>query len=289
MNWLQEYKTSLKNIDAEEPLDVYFYRPIAFVIVKLFYSYPITPNQYSLMALIAGIISSYLLSLGTIWGFKFGAFFFLLFAVLDCCDGMVARMKKNGTEFGRLIDGVVDYTVNILVYVGLAIGVKKSFLIGPIEPWILVVLAGVSKAIHSITYDHYLTEYLAYEKGNSGFAQIELENLKSKYLKAVQEKSNVKAFALKLYIGYTSLQVGNKKKVLNFDPKEYCERNLTLLKRWSVIGPAVHILFLIIAFLFNTPNVLFFYAIVFGNAWMLLMFSIQFKTNTSMKIKKEVK
>ena len=94
MNWLKEYKLSLKNLHAEEPLDVYFYRPLAFIVVKTFYSLPITPNMYSLMALLSGIASGYNFIKGTSLGFKWGAFFFLVFAILDCCDGMVARLKK---------------------------------------------------------------------------------------------------------------------------------------------------------------------------------------------------
>lgn len=286
MNWLNEYKKSLKNIEAEEPLDIFFYRPLAFVIVKALYSLPLTPNHYSLMALISGILSGYYFNLGSEKGFVWGAFYFLLFAVLDCCDGMVARLKKNGTEFGRLVDGVVDYTVNIIVYFTLAFGVKKYYLESStdiIAPWILVVIAGVSKAIHSITYDHYLTEYLSYEKGNGAFATNELEMLKQKLKIAHDAKASVKAFALKLYIGYTKLQAGNSKKVLTYDTKEYLQNNLKTLRMWGIVGPTMHITFLIFAFLLNVPNIYFGYAIVFGNIWLITMFLFQFKVNSGLK------
>lgn len=286
MNWYTEYKKSLKNIEAEEPLDVFFYRPLAFVIVKSLYSLPLTPNHYSFLALLSGIASGYYFNQGTEKGFLFGALYFLLFAVLDCCDGMVARLKKNGTEFGRLIDGIVDYTVNIIVYFTLAFGVKKYYPATSsdlIAPWILVVLAGVSKAIHSITYDHYLTEYLSYEKGNGAFASNELESLKQKLKIAHEAKASVKAFALKIYIAYTTIQAGNVKKVLTYNSQSYLENNLTTLRLWSAIGPAVHIAFLILAFVFNSPNILFGYAIIFGNLWLVLMFLVQFKINSGLK------
>jgi phosphatidylglycerophosphate synthase len=286
MNWLNEYKKSLKNIEAEEPLDIFFYRPLAFVIVKALYSLPLTPNHYSLMALISGILSGYYFNLGSEKGFVWGAFYFLLFAVLDCCDGMVARLKKNGTEFGRLVDGVVDYTVNIIVYFALAFGVKKYYPESStdlIAPWILVVIAGVSKAIHSITYDHYLTEYLSYEKGNGAFATNELEMLKQKLKIAHEAKASVKAFALKLYIGYTKLQAGNSKKVLTYNAKEYLQNNLKTLRMWGIVGPTMHITFLILAFLLNVPNVYFGYAIVFGNVWLIFMFLFQRKVNSGLK------
>lgn len=281
MNWVQEYKQSLKNLHAEEPLDVYFYRPLAFIIVKTFYSTPLTPNHYSLLALLSGIASGYNFLKGTSLGFKWGAFYFLLFAILDCCDGMVARLKKNGSEFGRLIDGAVDYTVNAIVYITLSLGLKKqSFPNELIQPWILVFIAGVSKAIHSISYDHYLTEYLSYEKGDGGFVVKEIEDLKSRL--SDSEKSNdsfLRRLALKLYLGYSSIQAGNQGQALIFDPKEYCERNLKSLKMWSMIGPAVHILVFIVSCILNEPYLLFSYAVIFGNLWLVMMYIYQYKIN----------
>lgn len=279
MKWLQEYKSALKNVYAEEPLDVYFYRPLAFIIVKIFYKYPVTPNHYSLFAFLSGLASGFYFYQGTPTGYLLGALFFLGYAILDCCDGMVARMKKNGTEFGRIIDGVVDYTVNAIVYITLALGMSKTMTHDSIQPWVLIILAGVSKAVHSITYDHYLTEYLSYENGNGGFLAQEIETVKKKIADSEKEKTSfLRKLGLRVYLGFSSLQAGGQGKA-HFDPREYCERNLHSLRMWSAIGPAVHIAMLILAFLFNIPNALFFYAIIFGNLWLVLMFTYQTKIN----------
>ncbi|MDO9182795.1 MAG: CDP-alcohol phosphatidyltransferase family protein [Bacteriovorax sp.] len=289
MKWLKEYKQSLKSLHAEEPLDVYFFRPLAFVVVKTFYSLPITPNQYSLAALIAGIASGYNFLKGTSLGFKWGAFYFLLFAILDCCDGMVARLKKNGTEFGRLIDGIVDYLVNTIVFVTLALGLKKQYSPDLIQPWVLVIVAGVSKAIHSMSYDHYLNEYLSYEKGDGGFVVREIETLKKKLVTNNGTKVTfVRRFALKLYLAYSNLQAGNQEKTLVFNPKTYCDKNFLALKMWSFIGPAVHILVFIISCILNEPYLLFFYAVVFGNLWLGMMFIYQLKLNQELTEEKRI-
>jgi hypothetical protein len=280
MSWLQEYKLSLKNLHAEEPLDVYFYRPLAFVVVKTFYSLPITPNQYSLAALLSGIASGYNLLKGTSLGFKWGAFYFLIFAILDCCDGMVARLKKNGTKYGRMIDGLVDYAVNAIVYVTFALGLKKQYSPDLFQPWILLIIAGVSKAIHSIFYDHYLTEYISNEKGDGGFVVREIEEVKASIVES--EKNNslfIRRIALKIYLGYSSIQAGNQNRQLAIKPLLYCQRNLRALKMWSVIGPASHILVFTIACVLNEPHFLFLYAIVFGNCWLLMMLIYQCKIN----------
>ena len=52
---LQQYKASIKDISIEQPLHLYFFRPIAFVFVKLFYPFPLTPNQISFLSMTTGI------------------------------------------------------------------------------------------------------------------------------------------------------------------------------------------------------------------------------------------
>lgn len=283
MKWFKEYISSLKNVHAEEFLDILLFRPIAFVIVKSLYSLPITPNQYSLMAFFSGCLASfYFYNMQ----FAYGAIAFFMFAVLDCCDGMQARMKKNGSEFGRFVDGLVDYVTNIIVYTTLAIGIGKAMpeVFGVSSVW-LMVFAGLSKALHSITYDHYLMEYLSYANGEEGFTEKELIMIKSKLEEAQKapKKDYLRILILKIYLGFTTLQSKDAKKDVKvktkYNAKEYAHKNLLTLKMWSLIGPAPHILVLVVAFLFMKPEILFAYAIGFGNLWMLLMFIIQKKVN----------
>ncbi len=284
MSWLEEYKSSLKNVHAEEFLDVYFFRPIAFVIVKSLYSLPLTPNNYSFFSFAAGMIAAYYFSQGQM---ALGAFFFFLFAVLDCCDGMQARMKKNGSEFGRFIDGLVDYTSNIACYFALGFGVTKVFpMTGSIPTWYLVIAAGVSKALHSIMYDHYLMEYLSHDRGETGFVQKEISEIKEK-LRLAQEaskKDTLRIFMLKTYLGFSSLQATKEDKPKNIDSRSYVEKNYRAIQLWGMIGPAWHILFLVIAFLVSKPEILFFYAIIFANLWMLTMLVYQNKVNQELEL-----
>lgn len=282
MSWLSEYKSSLKNIHAEEFLDIYFFRPIAFVIVKSLYFLPLTPNNYSFASLTAGIISAYYFYNGQ---FVLGAFYFFLFAVLDCCDGMQARMKKNGSEFGRFVDGLVDYTCNIACYIALGFGVAKYMpMTGSIPTSWLIIAAGISKALHSITYDHFLMEYLSYDRGDGGFVQRELEEIreKIKLVKADPNGSKRRHFILWIYLGFSSLQAGNEGRTLKFNSKDYVAKNYRAIQLWGMIGPAWHIAILILAFLVNVPEILFLYAIIFANVWMIGMLFYQNKINQSL-------
>jgi hypothetical protein len=282
MSWLSEYKSSLKNVQAEELLDVYFYRPIAFVIVKSLYGLPLTPNNYSFLSFSFGMAAAYCFYQGQ---FSLGAFYFFLFAVLDCCDGMQARMKKNGSEFGRFVDGLVDYVSNIACYVALGFGVAKYMpMTGSIPTAYLVIAAGASKAIHAIIFDHFLMEYISYDKGDGGFVEKEIEEIREKIrlAQADPKGSKRRLLILKIYLGFSSLQAGKEPLKLKYNSKDYVAKNSLAIRLWGVVGPAWHITFLILALLVERPEILFFYSIIFGNIWVIGMYFYQQKINQSL-------
>lgn len=275
-NWYKEYLSSLKRPEAEEFLDIYFFRPIAFVIVKMLYRFPITPNQYSLAAFISGILSAYYFFIpdnGT--NRIIGAWFFFFFAVLDCCDGMQARMKKNGSPMGRIIDGLVDWSINAAVYLALFISEYRHGLTS--YAW-LFLFSGVMKAMNSGIYDNILMEYLNHAEGKGNF----LENEYATFKKDLAENQNTRfqKFGKRAYLFLLGMQIKsqkNREKII--DSQKYCEKNLVLLKMWGLIGPAMHILVLFIAFLIQKVEILFLYSTVMGFGWMLIMQTIQKSIN----------
>ena len=66
-------------------------------------------------------------------------------------------------------------------------------------------------------------------------------------------------------------------------PKDYIKKNFRSIQMWGLIGPSWHITFLIISFLFNHPEWLFTYSIVFGNIWLIFMLIFQHKINLGIK------
>ena len=81
MSWLTDYKSSIKMVAVEEYFDLYFYRPLAFVLVKLIYPTNITPNQLTLAAIGLGIIAGFQYAQGLPNGFIYGAVFFVLYNI----------------------------------------------------------------------------------------------------------------------------------------------------------------------------------------------------------------
>lgn len=97
--------------------DRYFYRPIAiFLLPILFNLFKLTPNKISIVSMAIVSIGFSLVSLSQDKiSVVFGSMFFILFLVLDCADGSLARTlfyKYNiKNPLGEFFDAFVGYYV----------------------------------------------------------------------------------------------------------------------------------------------------------------------------------
>ncbi|MBL6991401.1 MAG: CDP-alcohol phosphatidyltransferase family protein [Bacteriovoracaceae bacterium] len=280
MNFIAQYKKSLKDIRIEERVDLYLFRPVAFLVVKSIHRLPISPNQITLLGLVVGVISAYFFAFGTTAGFVFGGVLFAIYGVIDDCDGMLARMNGTGSDLGKVIDGVVDYLVNICVYVSLIVGLQRSDIVMPIGPIYFVVLSGISTIIHGIVYDYYLSAYLKGTSGSKSDLAVDIEKFNKKYL-AYQRRGGlvVKKILVRVYLGYLNIQALNDEKENFYKYEEFREKNVLILKLWGFIGPSTHIFFLAMAFILGKPMIFFIYVFVFANSWMLFVWALQKFTN----------
>jgi len=102
------------NITALRPRFIRYLEPVAGVFVKL----RITPNQISMLALIAGISCAFLFFQRQ---YLLGSLALILSAILDLVDGSVARMTDAHSNFGAVFDWIVDKYVDALVLLGIGL------------------------------------------------------------------------------------------------------------------------------------------------------------------------
>jgi phosphatidylglycerophosphate synthase len=275
MKLITEFKTSLKNPYAEELIDLAFYRPVAFLLVKCIAPLPLTPNQISVGAMIAGIGAGIALAGGTAAHFVFGGLLFCLSNILDCSDGMIARLKKNGTKTGRIVDGLVDYVASGAVYVGFGIGLTKAIQAGslhlPFNAWLLVALAIASAILHSISSDNCRN---AFVRQSSGKADEDEKTIFSEELARLQQSKGHLADKVltRIYLRYLSIQ---KKNPDTAAPTEQQSVSRFSVVAWNLIGPSTHITFFIVAALLYQPMLFFIFTIVAANLWMAGLFIVQ--------------
>src|SRR5262245_7578299 len=121
----QKLFASLKS-DFEGFVDRYFNRKLSRWFTRLFLSLGLSPNAVTLVATLIGLVAATGFGLGTYEAGLFAAVLFQLSAVIDCCDGEIARLTFTESPFGAWLDVAMDNLVHMAVFAGIAAGAYAS-------------------------------------------------------------------------------------------------------------------------------------------------------------------
>lgn len=110
------YRSSKKRKDINAFTE-YVARPPAAVLVWMLKGTPLTPNQVTLLATVicagaGAILVGWMSWLGLVVAAAVYEFSF----VLDCVDGMLARLRKIASPLGHLLDFLMDELKAMLIY-----------------------------------------------------------------------------------------------------------------------------------------------------------------------------
>lgn len=285
----EEYQSSLKMREVEEFFDLVFYRPLAFLFVKAIYATDITPNQITVVSMILGIIAGAAFAVGTPTTLVAAAVLLIIYDVLDCSDGQLARLKKNGTRTGRILDGVSDYVVDITVYIGIGIGFANAS-DDPGFWWLMLVAAGLSNAVHAIIVDYYRNRFLdvvlrrvsTFEEDLQAF-EAEREEMRR------QGDHYFDRILIGIYVGYSRLQSritsGSREHshLAEADPKKYYRLNRVIIRLWLLLGPTTQITFLVVCALLNRMDLYIYGLVIAANLWALVLYPFQSIINHRLK------
>jgi len=134
------------NITALRPRFMKYLEPVADLFVRL----KITPNQISLLALVAGIACAYLFFQRQ---FVAGAILLLVSAIFDLVDGSVARKTGAHTNFGAVFDWIVDKYVDGLALLGIGLAsipiVSRFFGLPPVADFAVVAFAIIGSLMNT--------------------------------------------------------------------------------------------------------------------------------------------
>ncbi len=281
MGFFQEYRKSLKRVEVEEVADLVLYRPLAFLFVKAVYRTSLTPNQITGLSMLAGLAAGVCFAVGQPTTATVGAGLWALALVLDCADGQLARLKKNGTRLGRALDGLVDYVTGVSAYVGISIGLKPAGWTAG-RWWLLMTIAAASNIFHSMAFDYYRTRFLNVVQG---FPENEDEDFRDftselRTLRASGRKSFGR-FVIGIYVAYLNLQ---RRTTVRWDadsplrriPIDRFRRANTVIQRfWTMLGPSFAITLIIAAVLFRRFDWIFWGMIVVLNGVAAVLYLVQ--------------
>ncbi len=87
---------------------------------------PLSANHISLLSLALGLAAAWSIVYDEYLMTVIGGFLMVGCYVLDNCDGEVARLKGQCSQFGRRLDNFVDWAVDTALFIALGVGVAGS-------------------------------------------------------------------------------------------------------------------------------------------------------------------
>lgn len=204
----QQYQASLKHQDVEEPIDLWFYRPMGFRLAMLGRHFHWTPNQITIASIFLGMGCG-VLCYPTDWKLNLlGMVLLVLADICDSADGQLARLTHQYSPLGRILDGAAGDIWFVTIYFSLL------FRLWPELGWwgfFLALLAGLSHRQQAAMADYYRQIHLFMVKaaGSASSIVCELSDYDS-------EKRRFEALSLKkqpiekvfqwFYLTYTQFQ-----------------------------------------------------------------------------------
>ncbi|MBS0154723.1 MAG: CDP-alcohol phosphatidyltransferase family protein [Nitrospira sp.] len=133
---------SLKG-EFEGFVDRYFNRKVSRGFTRLFLELGLSPNSITILAGLIGLVAAAGFSLGTYSAGIVAALLFQLAAVIDCCDGEVARLTFTESPLGAWLDIALDNLVHMAIFAGIAVGLYSTQM-GQEDAWVSLALGGAA-------------------------------------------------------------------------------------------------------------------------------------------------
>lgn len=149
------YRRTLKDPSCEELIDIYFHRPLAYQLLRPFEhaAWRPTPNQFTLTGGVIGVLAAGVALVAPpgslLW--PLSAFLMFFANLLDCCDGMIARLTGQASTRGMLLDGMIDFIVGVSFWLAMCIRTAPNWGFWTVPAALSIVL---SILIHTGLYDH---------------------------------------------------------------------------------------------------------------------------------------
>ncbi|MGH7232778.1 MAG: CDP-alcohol phosphatidyltransferase family protein [Nitrospiraceae bacterium] len=102
--------------DLDGFVDTYFNRKLSRVLTRLFLFLRWPPNAITILSILIGLSAALFLSFGTYVAGVIGALLFQVSAIVDCCDGDVARLTFTESRFGAQLDLLGDNAVHMVMF-----------------------------------------------------------------------------------------------------------------------------------------------------------------------------
>lgn len=211
-SWKSVYKATLKSMDTEEHIDLYFYRPIGYAWAVLAKKLGITPNVITVASIFLGVGAGVCFYFNDIWINIAGALLLIWADSFDSADGQLARMTGQYSRIGRILDGLSGDLWFAAIYIAICMRENVTSEFFSAHHWVIWTVAAVTGFCHATQAamaDYYRQFHLYFLKGESGSELENADELREKYRCLSWRSDFWRKLVMTFYLNYT---VGQEKR-----------------------------------------------------------------------------
>jgi len=203
------YRDTLKPTDTEEHIDLAFYRPIGYMWACLAKRLGVTPNAITIASIFLGIGAGIMFYFPDMWLNVIGMLLLIWANSFDSADGQLARMTKQYSRLGRILDGLSGDLWFASIYIAICLReniTSEFFSAHPWVIWVVAVVTGLCHAKQAAAADYYRQFHLYFLKGEEGSELESCDELRSRLATLSWSKNFWKKLTLTFYTQYTANQ-----------------------------------------------------------------------------------
>ncbi len=198
-------ESTLKSTDTEEFIDIYFYRPIGYRWALLFQKLGVSPNAVTIASIFLGVGAGVCFYFQELWITLLGIFLLVWANSYDSADGQLARMTKQFSALGRVLDGFAGNLWFASIYIAICLRLYPSPEWG-IWIWVLAIVTGIFHSKQAAMADYYRNAHLLFLKGEEGSELDNTFELKEKNQTLTWTGNFWEKLVLTFYTNYTKGQ-----------------------------------------------------------------------------------
>ncbi len=285
----KKYKESLKSMDTEEPIDLMFYRPIGYAWAVLFSKLGIVPNIVTIASIFLGVGAGILFYFNDIWLNIIGMFLLVWANSFDSADGQLARITKQYSRLGRILDGLSGDLWFLTIYVAICmreVVTSDFFMAHNWVIWAVAIFTGLCHGKQAAAADYYRQFHLYFLKGKDGSELDSVAQLDIKYAELSWKHNFMAKLVLFFYRNYTANQeklTPRMQELRRTIKKQYGEdipqsfrdafraQSLPLMKYTNWLSFNIRIIALFVALLLKMPWLYFAFELTVLNTMLVYM------------------
>ncbi len=200
------YRDSLKSMDTEEHIDLAFYRPIGYAWACLARRLGVTPNAITIASIFLGVAGGVAFYFNDLWINVIGMLLLIWANSFDSADGQLARMTKQYSRIGRILDGLSGDFWFATIYFAICFRENVTSDFFSAHHWVIwtiAILAGICHGKQAAMADYYRQFHLYFLKGEEGSELENADNLKAQLAELSWSKNFWKKLTMFFYTQYT--------------------------------------------------------------------------------------